>query len=727
MKVVSGRSEDVGLEGLTVARQILWREWLVNRHAASNLFTIWILVTVVLPVFERTTPVLLTCAVLAQFFAVRLGGADVAWGGESFSLALPARRGQIYWCRFLIGAAIISVFTLTGHVAILYQVGPRLWGAFVESGLADLYGHWQHDVFDQPLVALAMVLGSYSVTFALSASMCGRSIFVGAWLMGAAIWWLGIYAVILVLSWRPPGDEVHWLLLMEGASLSPRIGLCAGITSVSVGVLALAAGWLGFQSKEADSPLVPQRVVRFLGSSLLLALVIAMTVGGEVFTVLQRGFGRSAGRAPSGMGLHLQSGCTSSIDTNMQELFPIFMRLCLLLMGVAVAVLLLRAIFFRPYTDDGAPVWLRFVAAMVAGGIGLAIVWQHDRVMRSGYRLQEFVNAPSFSVPDSLPSPDELNALHPSRRRYIVHAYASPFGDTSRVLSKVERIVTFRELRHLELESEHFHLTLQMEVPDALDDFELKKVRTAFRYPMSGGGFAEIVGPVTSAGERRALVPTFSREPLLAEGSAARWLGWGRSMSGTLQPCWLVLVMIPMIEGGRLKEVGIDGLFALDEQEMTRRWRGPEREDGGESEHFDFAGVRPALGLQQLQGDRSTAQLANHHYGVLVLLCFGAAGLGAFALPVARPLGMVIATVALLALLAALDKRAVDFALTRFQDSSQPLEIRAQALHKGVGTFFWQKSVTGAMLRVARDDRDSPEFRRFVEHSLGKKSPYGRR
>ena len=75
-------------------RTILWREWRVNRHLILNLFGLWLVVTLVLPVYVRTTPVVLTCVMLGQLLAVRLAGGDSGWGSEAFSLSLPPLRDK---------------------------------------------------------------------------------------------------------------------------------------------------------------------------------------------------------------------------------------------------------------------------------------------------------------------------------------------------------------------------------------------------------------------------------------------------------------------------------------------------------------------------------------------------------------------------------------------------------------------------------------------------------
>ena len=143
-------------------RTILWREWHVNRHLILNLFGLWLVVTLVLPVFVRTTPVVLTSVMLGQLLAVRLAGGDAGWGSEAISLSLPPSRGAYFWIRFLFGVVVTGVFLLVGHFSVLSQLGAQLWGLVVESGMTD--GAYSLDWFDSWGRAFALVMGSYALT-----------------------------------------------------------------------------------------------------------------------------------------------------------------------------------------------------------------------------------------------------------------------------------------------------------------------------------------------------------------------------------------------------------------------------------------------------------------------------------------------------------------------------------------------------------------------------------
>ncbi|MDA0813351.1 MAG: hypothetical protein O3C21_13310 [Verrucomicrobia bacterium] len=149
-------------------RMILWREWRVNRCLILNLFGLWLVVTLVLPVFVRTTPVILTCVMLGQLLAVRLAGGDSGWGSEAFSLSLPPSRGAYFWIRFLFGIVVVEMFLFVGHFATLHRIGPQMWGLVVESGVTD--GAFFNDGFDSWLRAYGLVMGSYAVTFAITAN-----------------------------------------------------------------------------------------------------------------------------------------------------------------------------------------------------------------------------------------------------------------------------------------------------------------------------------------------------------------------------------------------------------------------------------------------------------------------------------------------------------------------------------------------------------------------------
>ncbi|MEZ5326821.1 MAG: hypothetical protein R3F19_17370 [Verrucomicrobiales bacterium] len=243
-------------------RMILWREWRVNRHLILNLFGLWLVVTLVLPVFVRTTPVILTCVMLGQLLAVRLAGGDSGWGSEAFSLSLPPSRGAYFWIRFLFGIVVVEVFLFVGHFATLYRIGPQIWGLVVESGVTD--GAFSNDGFDSWLRAYALVLGSYAVTFAITANHGGRSVFTSTSVAGLGLWLFGTHLagyLVYAIAFRSPdvGVPTQW----------DDYALSMAMVSAVLGAVAIALGALAFNRKSAGG-MLPSRVL----SAMLVLLIV---------------------------------------------------------------------------------------------------------------------------------------------------------------------------------------------------------------------------------------------------------------------------------------------------------------------------------------------------------------------------------------------------------------------------------------------------------------------
>ena len=247
-------------------RGILARELIPHASSLAGMAALWVVCLWILPLNFHPLLMLALGGLMALKHGGDLGGRDTLSGSEEFSLALPPTRGDLFFTRFLLGAAPVFVLTATGCAAIALDLPQWLWSAVVESGFTGR--HPPVDTIWWYGLAIIGPLWIFAVQF-VSLSTARRG--------GGSLrlfWWTRVFAVLIFTAGA----------ILRANNISWRT--IAAIATIACSVtfpLIVAGGFFLFRQKESiplpgevESFHAPAEKTAWAGVALAILLILPL-------------------------------------------------------------------------------------------------------------------------------------------------------------------------------------------------------------------------------------------------------------------------------------------------------------------------------------------------------------------------------------------------------------------------------------------------------------------